>query len=194
MRFGNKNVREELIEQFDIIIEELKKIKTDNKDRIEDIFSMNEELIIKDQKSRGIYNDLIEKYEEYIELNNKLIEIQNNLGIEFKKIMLRGRGIPSEELYNDKDSSDILNIMSSLDKLFINTISKQNGKWSLLERFFGLFVNKEKRFLNKMKVDYQNLINTDDPINSIDDLLYIISLNIDKFRYAFTKNFLMKLR
>lgn len=61
MRFGNKNVREELIEQFDIIIEELKKIKTDNKDRIEDIFSMNEELIIKDQKSRGIYNDLIEK-------------------------------------------------------------------------------------------------------------------------------------
>lgn len=189
LRFGNKNVREELIEQFDIIIEELKKIKTDNKDRIEDIFSMNEELIIKDQKSRGIYNDLIEKYEEYIELNNKLIEIQNNLGIEFKKIMLRGRGIPSEELYNDKDSSDILNIMSSLDKLFINTISKQNGKWSLLERFFGLFVNKEKRFLNKMKVDYQNLINTDDPINSIDDLLYIISLNIDKFRYAFTKKF-----
>ena len=103
--------------------------------------------------------------------------------------MLRGRGIPSEELYNDKDSSDILNIMSSLDKLFINTISKKNGKWSLLERFFGLFVNKEKRFLNKMKVDYQNLINTDDPINSIDDLLYIISLNIDKFRYAFTKKF-----
>jgi hypothetical protein len=186
LRLGNKDILQVTNENSKDIIDELEKFKENNCADINTLLKEKKELIEQDKNYNAIYKDWLCKLEDYQFLLAKCKELQENLNIEYEKLINRGIDVPTEILSKSNNSRQLHKILSNLENSLIDIINKQNGKWTIIERISGLFINKEKRYIKKLTKTLKAILITDNLITNLDDLSWKIIKEIDRHRYAFT--------